>query len=76
MSRLFTERLDKGHARGITDEEKRTLACWIDLGVPFCGDYEEGNAWDEKDRQRWEYYSQKREKFVTADERRRAANRE
>ena len=76
VSRLFTERLDKGHARGITDEEKRTLACWIDLGVPFCGDYEEGNAWDEKDRQRWEYYSQKREKFVTADERRRAANRE
>jgi len=74
VSRLFTEKLDRRHAKGITDKEKRTLACWVDLGVPFCGDYEEGCAWDDKDHKRWEYYSQKREKYVTADERRRRAD--
>ena len=68
VSRLFTEKLDKGHAKGITDAEKRTLACWIDLGIPFCGDYEEGNAWNEKERARWEYFSRKRREFATEAE--------
>ena len=31
-------------AVGGTEGEKRLLACWTDLGVPFCGDYEEGAA--------------------------------
>ena len=68
VSRLFTERLDKGHGKGVTDAEKRTIACWIDLGVPFCGDYEEGNTWDEKERGRWEYFSRKRAKYRTEKE--------
>lgn len=72
VSRLFTEKLDKGHAKGITDDEKRTIACWVDLGIPFCGDYFEANAWNEKELGRWDYFSCKREKFATADERRRA----
>ena len=72
VSRLFTEKLDKGHAKGITDAEKRTLACWIDLGIPFCGDYFEANSWNEKELARWDYFSRKREQFATADERRRA----
>ena len=72
VSRLFRERLDMGHAKGVTDAEMRTLACWVDLGVPFCGDYVEGNAWNEKERERWAYFSRKRERYATADERRRA----
>ena len=68
-SRLFTERLDKGHAKGITDEEKRVLACWVDLGVPFCGDYEEGAAWNEQERAFWDYYTKKRAAFATRAER-------
>ena len=64
-SRLFTERLDKGHASGITDAEKRVLACWVDLGVPFCGDYEEGAVWSENDRAFWNYYTKKRAEFAT-----------
>jgi len=67
-SRLFAEHLDKGHARGITDAEKRTLACWVDLGVPFCGDYEEGAVWSEADRAFWNYYTKKRAQFATAAE--------
>ena len=68
ISRLFTERLDKGHAKGITDAEKRTLACWVDLGVPFCGDYEEGAVWSEEERAFWSYYTKKRAEFATAAE--------
>ena len=69
-SRLFTERLDKEHGKGITDAEKRVLACWVDLCVPFCGDYEEGAAWSEKERAFWDYYTKKRKDFATNAERR------
>ena len=68
ISRLFTERLDRGHAKEITDAEKRTLACWVDLGVPFCGDYEEGAVWSEEERAFWSYYTKKRAEFATAAE--------
>jgi hypothetical protein len=30
----------------LTDAEKRTVACWIDLAVPFCGSYGQANTWD------------------------------
>ena len=66
VSRLFTELLDKSHAKGVTDAEKRKLACWIDLGVPFCGDYTESNTWNAHELERWKYFSRKREKYATA----------
>jgi hypothetical protein len=25
------------------------IACWIDLAVPYCGDYPESNLWTEYD---------------------------
>ncbi len=67
-SKLFTDRLDKGHAPGLTDKELRTLACWVDLGVPFCGDYAEGACWNEDDCRRWSYYSEKRARDKTKGE--------
>jgi len=35
----------------LTAEESAKIACWIDLLVPYCGDYLEANAWspEEKD---------------------------
>ena len=69
VSGLFTEKLDKGHCKAITDAEKRTLACWIDLGIPFCGDYEEGAAWSDADRARWEACRRKRAAFLTPSDR-------
>ena len=30
----------------LSDEEKRTIACWIDLNVPYCGSWMELNFWD------------------------------
>ena len=32
---------------GLSREELDKLAAWIDLVVPFCGDYVEANAWTE-----------------------------
>lgn len=67
-SRLFTEKLDKGHAPGLTASELRTLACWVDLGVPFCGDYEEAHAWDERDRGVWRACVDKRRRNASCGE--------
>ncbi len=64
-SELFTRKFDKeDHAKGLTNEEQRKLACWVDLGVPFSGDYEEGSLWNDKDRKLWEYSLKKRERYA------------
>ncbi len=57
--------LEKGH-KGVklTDRELRSLACWIDLCVPFCGSYIERNKWAEKYRQRFLYVSNKRSVYA------------
>ena len=59
-SSLFAK-LDAGHAPGLTDAEKRLLACWTDLSVPFCGDYEEAAVWTDADRACWEKCRRKRQ---------------
>ena len=44
-SRLMTL-LEEGHEGVKLDrEELSKIACWIDLLVPYCGDYLEANAW-------------------------------
>ena len=67
-SLLFTRKLDKGHAPGLTDAELRTLACWVDLEVPFCGDYEEANLWNADQCRRWREGVEKRRRDATAAE--------
>jgi len=44
----------------LTDAEKRTVACWIDLAVPFCGSYAEANAWSPQEKAAYEYFQKKR----------------
>ena len=60
-SRLLTL-LDRGH-KGVrlSLEEWDKLACWIDLLVPYCGDYREANAWTEEELQKYERYAEKRQ---------------
>ncbi len=36
------------------------LACWIDLLVPFCGDYTEANAWSAGEQERYRHFLEKR----------------
>lgn len=39
----------------LSDAEKRTVACWIDLAVPFCGSYAEANLWEHQEwRRGWQ----------------------
>ena len=65
-SKLF-EMLDKDHAPGMTDTEKRKLAMWVDLGVPFCGDYLEANIWSDDDKRRSDYTMEKRKRAEDED---------
>ena len=44
----------------LDDHELRTLAAWIDLLVPFCGDYAEAHAWSEDEQAEYDRLVQKR----------------
>ena len=58
------EILEKGHEGvALTREELDTIAAWIDLGVPFCGDYLEANAWDDGEKRKYEHFAAKRRRM-------------
>ncbi|MBE3096257.1 MAG: hypothetical protein IMZ44_03890 [Planctomycetes bacterium] len=62
-SKLITL-LEQGHYQvKLSREEMDKIACWIDLLVPYCGDYLEANAWDEKETGKYDYYLQKRRRM-------------
>ncbi len=53
--------LDRGHhGVRLSRAEYAKLACWIDLLVPFCGDYAEANVWTEAEREKYRRYEAKR----------------
>jgi hypothetical protein len=56
--------LENGHY-GVTlsSEERDKLACWIDLYVPYCGDYEESNAWNAEETQKFRHFAEKRKQM-------------
>lgn len=57
------EMLQKDHeGMRLEPDELKTLALWIDLGIPYCGDYAEANAWSPKDRQWYDYNLKKRQR--------------
>ena len=53
--------LEQGH-KGVklNREEMTRLACWIDLVVPYCGDYLEANAWTPQEKERYDHFLAKR----------------
>lgn len=54
-------RLKKGHGKtAITQAEIDKIALWIDLLVPYVGEYREANAWSEKDLDFYQYHDDKR----------------
>jgi len=66
--------LENGHGKvRLTREELEKLACWIDLYVPYCGDYAESNIWGAQDLDKFRHYSDKRKHMDELD---RAAIRE
>lgn len=48
------------HDVALSEEERALLACWIDLAVPFCGDYTEAHAWTEEEQARYAHFLKKR----------------
>ena len=65
MRRLGAQRtadnFEKGHYDvKLSAEELDKIACWIDLLVPFCGDYREAHAWSEEEIRKYEHFLEKR----------------
>lgn len=48
----------------LTAAEKRIVACWIDLAVPFCGSYGQANTWNSRQKKLYEYFQMKRVLFA------------
>jgi hypothetical protein len=47
----------------LAPEEREKLAAWIDLGVPFCGDYRQANLWSEAEKEKYEQYLAGRRRY-------------
>ena len=57
------KRLEKGHGGvSLTKSEIESVALWLDLLVPFIGDYKEANDWTQEEMKYYEYYEAKAEK--------------
>ena len=53
--------LEEGHEGvKLSQEEMDRIACWIDLLVPYCGDYVEANAWSREEMQTYNHFLSKR----------------
>ncbi|MDR0704204.1 MAG: hypothetical protein LBF88_04375, partial [Planctomycetaceae bacterium] len=57
--------LDKTHYDvNVSPSEKRTIAAWIDICVPFCGSYTEANAWTDEQKALYQYFMDKRQRLA------------
>jgi len=66
-SKLMTM-LDEHHNDvHLTREELEKIACWIDLLVPYCGDYVEAHNWSPGDVERYNRYMTKRRNMEELD---------
>lgn len=55
--------LDSGHGGvKLTQDERDSLACWIDLLVPFTGDYIEANNWNDDETEKYMHFLAKRKR--------------
>jgi hypothetical protein len=62
------ELLNSGHEGAhLSREEMDKFCAWIDLGVPFCGDYKEANTWNEAELDKYERYWAKRQRLAAEE---------
>jgi len=53
--------LAKGHKKvKLSTEDLEKIAAWIDLYVPYCGDYTEANAWSDDEVKKYNHFMEKR----------------
>jgi hypothetical protein len=63
------ELLDEGHEKvKLSREELDKIAAWIDLSVPYCGDYTEANTWTAAEVEKYERYFTKRQQLAAEDQ--------
>ncbi len=56
--------LEQGHYQvRLSREDMDKIACWIDLYVPYCGDYTEANAWTPAEMNKYQRYLDKRKRM-------------
>ena len=55
------------HDVSLSREEMEKLACWIDLAVPYCGDYTEANIWTEAEQQKYSHFLDKRQRLEQSE---------
>ena len=51
----------------VSDNEKRTFACWLDLLVPFCGSYTQHNTWTDAEKAEYSYFQEKRRAYAALE---------
>ncbi len=52
----------------LSQEELDKLSAWIDLSVPFCGDYLEAHAWDDTELAKYRHFLEKRRRLAAAEQ--------
>ena len=64
-SRLLAQFEGETSHKGVqlSDLEKRILACWIDLLVPYCGSYTDSNTWTDQQKAAYDYNMNKRKRM-------------
>ena len=55
------------HDVALSAEELQTLALWIDLAVPFAGDYTEAHAWSDEDQATYAHFLEKRRRMEAVE---------
>lgn len=66
-SKLITMLENNHNNVKLSTEELEKIACWIDLLVPYCGDYTEANAWSEKEMEKHNHFTAKRKAMEELD---------
>jgi hypothetical protein len=52
----------------LSHEEIEKIACWIDLLVPYSGDYVEANAWSTEDMEKYQRFADKRRRMEALEQ--------
>jgi hypothetical protein len=68
-SRLLSMLTGEHYAVRLAQDEIERIACWIDLLVPFCGDYEEANVWEPEDAEKYRHFLDKRRRMEEQERR-------
>jgi hypothetical protein len=66
-SKLVSMLEERHNGVTLSREDMDKIACWIDLLVPYCGDYVEANAWNDREMAKHKRYWAKRKAMEQLD---------